>query len=127
MTDIQVEKLKIDIFNQANLYLKELGQFAPFGSTILKEVVTPIGYYSDEDIIDSHNAVETLKKQLSEQLRNNLIDTGAIAFDVKVNFNNSDGISENRDALCLKISRDGENWSEDYFPYLVIDGKCVWK
>ncbi|KRD59679.1 hypothetical protein ASE40_11270 [Flavobacterium sp. Root935] len=127
MTDIQVEELKMDIFKQANLYLKELGQFAPFGSTILKAVVTPIGYYSDEDIIDSHKAVETLKKQLSEQLRNNLIDGGAIAFDVKANFKNSDGISENRDALCLKISRDGENWSEDYFPYLVIDGQCVWK
>lgn len=127
MTDIQLQDLKINIFNQAKIYLEDIGEFAPFGSTILNSMVTPIGYYSDEEIIDSNNAVAILQEQFSKKIKENLIDAGAIAFDVTANFKNGDGVSEKRDALCLKISDDGENWSEDYFPYMIIDGECVWK
>lgn len=127
MTEIQLQDLKINIFNQAKLYIEDIGEFAPFGSTILNNKITPIGYYSDEEIVDSNNAVTIMQEQLSKKIKENLIDGVAIAFDVTANFNNGDGIFEKRDALCLKISRDGENWSEDYFPYMIIDGECVWK
>ena len=127
MTDIQLHNLKIDIFSQAKTYIEDIGEFAPFGSTIHKGVIKPIGYYSDEEVIDSKNAVELLQEQFAKKIKEKLIDGGAIAFDVTANFKNSDGISEKRDALCLKISDDGENWSEDYFPYMIIDGECVWK
>lgn len=127
MTDIQLQNLKINIFNQAKLYIEDIGEFAPFGATILKDIITPIGYYSDEEIVDSKNAVIILQEQLSKKIEKKLIDAGAIAFDVTADFNNGDGIFEKRDALCLKISNDGENWSEDYFPYMIIDGECVWK
>jgi hypothetical protein len=127
MTDIQLDNLKIDIFNQAKIYIENIGEFAPFGSTILNDVITPIGYYSDEEIINSKNAIGILQEQLSKKIRKNLIEAGAIALDVTANFKNGDGISEKRDALCLKISSDGENWSEEYFPYMIINGSCVWK
>ncbi|MNL79575.1 hypothetical protein D3C87_2062170 [compost metagenome] len=68
-----------------------------------------------------------MQEQLSKKIKEQLIDGGAIAFDVTANFKNADGISEKRDALCLKISSDGQNWSEDYFPYMIIDGQCIWK
>jgi hypothetical protein len=127
MTDIQLHNLKTNIFDQAKIFIENIGEFAPFGSTILNDVITPIGYYSDEEIMNSKNAVGILQKQFSEKIRKNLIEAGAIAFDVTADFKNGDGISEKRDALCLKISKDGENWSEDYFPYLIIEGECIWK
>lgn len=127
MIDTQLHNLKIDIFNQAKIYIEEIGSFAPFGSTILKDDIKPVGYYSDEEEIDSVHAVEIMQEQLSKKIKEQLIDGGAIAFDVTANFKNADGISEKRDALCLKISSDGQNWSEDYFPYMIIDGQCVWK
>lgn len=127
MTAIQLQKLKVNIFDQAKLFIEEIGEFAPFGATVNKDIITPIGYYSDEEIVDSNKAVAVLQEQLSKKIKENLIDGCAIAFDVTANFKNGDDISEKRDALCLKISSDGENWSEDYFPYLVIDGECVWK
>lgn len=127
MTNNQLQNLKIDIFNQAKIYIEDMGEFAPFGSTILSEIITPIGYYSDEEIVDSKNAVEILQEQLSKKINENLINGAAIAFDVTASFKNGEGISEKRDALCLKISSDGENWNEEYFPYMIIDGECVWK
>ncbi|MDX6187747.1 hypothetical protein SGQ83_00145 [Flavobacterium sp. Fl-318] len=127
MTDIQLHNLKVDIFNQAKIYIETLREFAPFGSTILNNEITPLGYYSDEEIVDSNNAIEILQQQLSKKIKANLIEAGAVAFDVIANFKNGDGISEKRDALCLKISKDGENWSEEYFPYLIIEGECIWK
>lgn len=127
MKDIELYNLKIDIFNQAKIFLEEFGELAPFGSTIYNNKITPIGYYNDEEIIDSNKTVSTMEEQLSKKIKENLIDAGAIAFDVTANFKNGDGISEKRDALCLKISSDGENWTEDYFPYMIIDGECVWK
>jgi hypothetical protein len=127
MNNVQLQNLKVNIVTQAKIYIEDMGEFAPFGATILKDSITPIGYNSDEEVIDSKNAVTVMQKQLSQKIKEDLIDAGAIAFDVTANFKNADGISEKRDALCLKISNDGENWSEDYFPYLIIDGQCVWK
>lgn len=123
----QLKKLKIDIFSQAKKYIEDIGEFAPFGSTVFNDIITTIGYYSDEEIVDSKNAIEVLQEQFSKKVKKKLIDAGAIAFDVTANFTNGDGISEKRDALCLKISTDGENWSEEYFPYMIIEGECVWR
>lgn len=127
MTDSQLHNLKIDIFNQAKIYIEHMGEFAPFGSTMAKDVITPIGYYSDEEIIDSNNTIEILQERLSEKIKTNSVEAAAIAFDVVASFKNSDGVSEKRDALCFKISTDGENWNDEYFPYLIIDGECLWR
>jgi hypothetical protein len=127
MTDIQLQNLKIDIFNQAKIYIEDMGGFAPFGSTILNNKITPIGYYSDEEIVDSKNAVIILQEQLSKKIEKKLIDAGAIAYDVIIDVENSTGIFEKRDAMCLLISQDGVTWEEKYYPYNIIEGECVWK
>ncbi|WP_268849235.1 hypothetical protein [Flavobacterium aestivum] len=50
MTDIQLQNLKINIFNQAKIYIENMGEFAPFGSTILNDIIAPVGYYSNEEM-----------------------------------------------------------------------------
>lgn len=122
-----LNKLKNDIFYQAKTYLEGIGEFAPFGVTLSNDVITPLGYYSEEEIVDSANGVDMLKGDITKKIQDNIIEIGAIAFDVAANFKNADGISKKRDALCLIISSDGQNWSEEYFPYMIIDGECVWR
>jgi hypothetical protein len=127
MTDIQLQNLKINIFSQAKLYIEDMGQFAPFGATILDDAITPIGYYSNEEIIDSKNAVEIIKEQLSEKIKDNLINAGAIAYDVIIDIDVLNGESEKSDAMCLIISQDGFTWEETYYPYIISKGECIWK
>jgi hypothetical protein len=127
MTDIQLQNLKINIFNQAKLYIEDMGQFAPFGATIINDVITPIGYYSNEEVVDSQNAVEIIKEQLSKKINENLIEAGAIAYDVIIDVEVLNAESEKRDAMCLIISKDGYTWEETCYPYSIIEGECVWK
>lgn len=127
MTNNSLNELKVNIFYRAKLFLENIKEFAPFGAKVIEGKIKNVVYSDDAEIIDSTKGIKILQDNFSEEIKNNVIEAGAIAFDVIANFKNGDGISEKRDALCLKISSNGENWSEEYFPYIIIDGECVWK
>lgn len=127
MTDELLKELKVNIFYRAKIFIENLQEFEPFGAKLIEDTIKDVVYSDDAEIIDSARGIKILQDNFSEEIKNKIIEAGAIAFDVTANFKNGDGISEKRDALCLKISSDGENWSEDYFPYMIIDGECVWK
>lgn len=127
MTNELLKELKVNIFHRAKIFIENLQEFAPFGAKLIGDNIKDVVYFDDAEIIDSTKGIKTLQDNFSEEIKNKTIEAGAIAFDVTANFKNGDGISEKRDALCLKISSDGENWIEEYFPYMIIDGECVWK
>ncbi|QQT46079.1 Uncharacterised protein [Sphingobacterium multivorum] len=130
MNENQLHILKLDIFSRAKLFIEEIGEFAPFGSEVIEGKINPVMYYDEpnkDGFIDSKEAVRVLKEQFSKGIKKKVIDAAAIAYDVAVNIKNSDGVSEKRDALCLEITEDGDNWDDEYFPYRIIDGQCVWR
>ncbi|MFH6948214.1 hypothetical protein ACHRV6_06990 [Flavobacterium sp. FlaQc-51] len=127
MTDNLLKELKQNIFYRAKIFIENLQEFAPFGAKLIEGDIKDVVYSDDAEIVDSTKGIKILQDNFSEEIKNKIIEAGAIAFDVTANFKNGDGISEKRDALCLKISSDGENWSDEYFPYMIIDGECVWK
>lgn len=127
MTEELIKELKINIFHRAKIFIENLEEFAPFGAKLIDESIKDVVYSDDAEIVDSTKGIKILQDDFAKEIKNKIIQAGAIAYDVTANFKNGDGISEKRDALCLKITVDGENWSEDYFPYMIIDGQCVWK
>jgi len=120
--------LKLNVFSRAKVFIEELKEFAPFGAKYNQDSVIDVIYDSfEKDYVNSQNAIDILTNSFSNDIKNGNVEAAAVAFDVSANFKNSDGISEKRDALCLKITIDGKVWSEEYFPYIVINGECFWK
>ncbi|MGH2667493.1 hypothetical protein [Flavobacterium sp.] len=114
--------LKKDIFYRAKLFIDDMGEFAPFGSELIDEEIKPVMIYDDSnEIIEGVKLINVLKDEFSNKLHNNSIQAGAIAYDVFINVK-----TIKRNALCLIISVDGDNWTEDYYPYKVINNECVW-
>lgn len=127
MNENQSHEIKLNIFKRATLYIEKFGSFAPFASSILNDVVTPVGYYTDEDSVDVMNAAEMIQEQLSDKIKAGNADGAALALDVKIEVENDEGILEKRDAMCLRISVDENTWNEGYFLYKIVNGECVWK
>lgn len=121
------KELKLNIFSRAKIFIEELKEFAPFGAKFVDNIVIDVVYDTEEEIVDGQKAIDNIINSFLQDVLSGKAEAAAVAFDVQANFKNADGISEKRDALCLKISTDGENWSEEYFPYMVIDGECVWR
>ena len=114
--------LKEDIFYRAKLFIDDMGEFAPFGSELINEEVKPVVIYDDsKEIFKGEELINPLMNDFSEKLKKDKIQAGAIAYDVIIKVN-----GESRNALCLIISEDGEFWSEDYYPYRIIDNECIW-
>lgn len=128
MNENDLTELKKDIFYRAKIFIEDMGEFAPFGSELSENGIKPVIIMLDdsEEVSSGVKLVNVLINNFSQKLIKNEILAGAIAYDVSTYFKNTDGVSEKRDAMCLKISTDGENWSEEYYPYLIIDGQCIW-
>ena len=78
-----------------------------------------------EDGGDNINGIEyisILKNSFEKGFSTQTIVAAGIAYGVFITVNN-----EMRNALCLITSIDGINWTEGYFLYKIIDGKCVWE
>ena len=120
-------ELKRDIFNRAEIFIGNMGEFAPFGSELINNKIKPVVVYDDsEEIIKGEKLINILKESLSKNLKERKSQACAIAYDVYVSKVNNDGESVKFNALCLIISNDGENWEENYYPYKVIEKECVW-
>jgi hypothetical protein len=114
--------LKKDIFYRAKIFIDDMGEFAPFGSELIKtEIKTVVIYDDTEAIIKGRKLIDILKSDFSKKLYEHKIQASAIAYDVFINTPNNTGEMLKKNALCLIISTDGENWSEDYYPYQVIN------
>lgn len=116
-------------FSRAKVFIEGIGEFAPFGSKSINGNVKPViysGEADENDSIDSTKGIKILKEQFSKEIKENKIDA-AYSVWCSSQYKNSDGISEKRDALCLEITTDGYNWADEYFPYMIIDGSCVWR
>ncbi|THD32377.1 MAG: hypothetical protein DI588_07085 [Flavobacterium johnsoniae] len=130
MNENQSKVLKLDVFSRAKIFIEQIGEFAPFGSILIGGHVKAIAFFDEadrDDLIDSVKAVKVLKEQVSKEIKNAIVDAAAIAYDVAVSIKNSDGVCEKRDALCLEFTSNGEDWTDEYFPYMIIDGQCVWR
>ncbi|MEO4005944.1 hypothetical protein [Flavobacterium sp. CAU 1735] len=119
MDDLLID-LKIDIFQRAKLFIDDMGLFAPFGSKLKNgEIKAVVIMDEKEDIL---KILEMLKRNFSEEIPNKGVQAGAIAYDITVSL--EDG--RKTDALCLLLSVDGVNWSEDHHPYHIVNEECVW-
>ncbi|HRB72468.1 MAG TPA: hypothetical protein PK776_11545 [Flavobacterium sp.] len=119
MDDLLID-LKKDIFQRAKLFIDDMGLFAPFGSKLKNGEIKPVVIMDEsEDIL---KILEMLKGNFSEEICNQDIQAGAIAYDITVSLDDA----RKTDALCLLLSVDGVNWSEDHYPYHVVNGECVW-
>jgi hypothetical protein len=120
--------LKANIFSRAKIFIQEMNEFAPFGAKLIDEEIKDVVYYNgEENVVDSQKGIKILKDIFSKEIKKNIIQAGAIAFDVVINLKNADGKMEKRDAMCIETSTDGENWNDEYFPYMIIDKECIWK
>lgn len=108
----------------------EIGEFGPYGAIAEDEAIRMVGYYQEveeDGIPDSKVAISVLKRDFLGRFETGEIGAAAIAYDVALTTTDSDGSYSKRDALCICVSTNGDKWSEEYFPYLVLDGQCIWK
>ena len=125
---MELEKeLKINIFSRAKIFIEKMGDFAPFGARLCNNEIKDVVYDPKEHEPNTADIIEVMQMKLGESIKEGVCNAVALAFDVAASFTNSDGVAEKRDALCLRISTDGSEWSEEYFPYMIIDGECVWR
>jgi hypothetical protein len=126
--EVDLIELKKNIFFKAERCILEDGEFEPYGAIVENDTVRMVGYNNGEtESLDSKEAVRVLKKGFLERFERGMITAAAIGYDVALTTTDSDGSYTKRDALCLCISTDGDTWSEEYFPYLVLSGQCIWK
>lgn len=118
--------LKTNIFDRAAIFIEKNASFAPFGAKIRDEGIQDVVVYDDAEEIDTSELIDKLRKNFTAELQQKTISAGAIAYDVVATINNSDGMPEKRDALCLLLN-DGNTWKEEYFPYMLINDQCVWR
>lgn len=118
--------LKINTFERAAVFIEQNGSFAPFGAKLHDEGIQDVVVYNEFEEIDTTELIERLRKDFISELQNQTITAGAIAYDVIATVNNSDGMPEKRDALCLLLN-DGSTWKQEYFPYMLINDQCVWR
>ena len=121
-------ELKQNIFYRAKYFLDIIGDsIALFVATHDGETIKDIMAYEDfEESIDSIILINMLRGSISKELKSGLVKAGAIAYDVRIGVNDAEGVEEKRDAICLIISVDGENWEDSYYPYRIINNECVW-
>jgi len=86
-----------------------------------------MAYKEFEETIKGTELIDLLKNSFSKDLKAHKIHAAGIAYDVIIEIKNSEGIFEKSDALCLIISTNGKEWTSDYFPYTLIESKCIWK
>jgi len=123
-----ITRLKENIFYRAKIFIEDMGSFVPFGAKLHGYTVKDVMAYIDfEDSIEGVELINMMKISISSEIEKGLIKAGAVAYDVVVNLENAHGVDEKRDALCLIITEDGENWSQEIFPYLLINSQCVWE
>ncbi len=122
--DKMIARLKVNIFQRAERYIEQDGAFKPFGAKIVDKEVRDVVIYDDGD---SQEIINMLTEDFTAEIKSSMSLAGAIAYDVIATVNNSDGLPEKRDALCLTYTTDGNNWTEEYYPYLLIDDQCVWR
>lgn len=126
MNDLIVE-LKNNIFSRAKIFIEDMGCFVPFGVKIYKSEVKDImGYQDFEESIGGDILIDLMKKNILEEFSKAIIDIAGIAYDVTLNLENKNGLKEDRDALCLIYTDDGQHWVAEYYPYTLIDNECVW-
>lgn len=120
-------ELKLNIFSRAKIFIEDMGEFTPFGATYTNGKIVDVVYEnSEEQIINPLNIVEKFIDIFSSQILRGETQVAAIAYNVVADFKNSNDILEKKDALCLKITKGDINWTEEYFPYTIIDNKCIW-
>ena len=119
----------MNIFSRGKIFIENLGEFSPFGAKLMHDSIKDVIFYNDEmETLDTKTAIKILQENLAKDLKENKgVEAVAYAYDVVALFNNADGVTEKRDALCLRISTDGKIWSEEYFPYMIINGECFWR
>jgi hypothetical protein len=123
-----IQLLKENIFTRAQVFIEDMNHFAPFGVKLTNQKAKDVIVYDDsKDSMNGLELVEILKNNFSLEIKSATVESAAIAYDIVASFKNDNDVFEKRDALCLIISTDGIYWTEEYFPYMLIGGKCVWK
>lgn len=121
-----IQKLKENIFYRSKLFLEANGVLTPFGAKVINAEIKDVIIYDDSELITTE-LIHRLKDNFAFDIKNKKCSMAVVAYDVTVTTNNSDGLPERRDAICILISENGINWIEEYFPYLIIDGQCIFR
>ena len=125
--DTKERELKTLMFKQATSFLEDAGEFFPYGTIIKKDgAIVPIGVYDDKEYLPSEEVIEILEKELSVNIKNKEVILAGIGVDVLVSDNDKNGETIKKNALMIKISTDGVNWTEDYYAY-TLQRSVVWE
>ncbi|MCO6174099.1 hypothetical protein NHF50_03485 [Flavobacterium sp. NRK F10] len=129
----KVNKIKQEIFYQVNIYLKELGEFSPFGVKMIGDEIKSVSYYyenkndDETEELDSNLMISVISENISKAIKKGEVELGAIAYSVLIkDYKHQNEVMEKIDALCIKYTLDGDNWKEEFYPYRLKDGKYVW-
>jgi len=122
------ESIKENIFYRAKLFIEDIGYFSPFGAKMNGEKIIDVMAYKEfEETIEGVELIDLLKGSFSKDLKAHKIHAAGIAYDVIIEIKKSESIFKKSDALCLITSTDGTEWTSEYFPYRLIEGKCIWQ
>ncbi|NCP85644.1 MAG: hypothetical protein GW810_12475 [Flavobacteriales bacterium] len=120
--------LKVSMFEQATVFLERAGEFYPYGVFINKNgVAIPVGVYDDKDYLPSAEVITILEDNLYRKIKNNESTLVGIGVDVKVNEVIENNEVVKKDALMIKISKDGKNWKEEYYTYQINNNIVIWR
>ncbi len=112
---------RVYLFEEVETYLKEISEFAPFGIQVKGDSFKSVSYYDESNgdaEVNSYDALAKLKETFSKEIIDQLIDKAYIAVNTSITSNN-----KKLNAVMVLHSGDGKYWEENYYPYIMIDGK----
>ena len=104
------------MLSQAKEFLKEMGEFFPYGSVLLanKELST-IGIYNDDDNrFNTNKAIEIFTNHIKEGINKGEILVGAIGIDGFIKENN-------KNVVMIKVTDDGIKWHSRNYSYTIVN------
>ncbi|MFL9844457.1 hypothetical protein [Flavobacterium rhizosphaerae] len=123
ITEDNILEVKQNIFFQAEVFINDIGEFAPFGLIYKSDKIIPLGYYTNEEIMNGSETIENMKKYMEDSLKKAEIKIAALAYDIYMELHSTS--NKKTSALCLELST-GKGWETNYYVYKIIRGKCEW-
>lgn len=107
--------LRDNIIQQAEFYLKDAGEFYPYGAAIDKnEQIQYISAYVEEEFPASQPLIDILEEGMKKGVADGRYLLGAIGYDVYIN---KPGIAEKQSALMIRVLDVDEVVLECYVHY----------
>lgn len=123
MTKVTETLIITSIMERAKVFLEDAGEFYPFGTILDKdEKLIPVGFYDEREFLPSLEIIDVLQKELIKTIHTEQSIAIAIGIDVWVTKN-----EVKKNALMIKISNNGIDWTEQYFAYHFQNNSVIWE